>query len=48
MILIHFVSGSATTYLDGTTTNPFVTSFNETNRSDLRLFSSDGNATMAA
>jgi hypothetical protein len=34
-------------YLDGTTLNPLVTSYNETNRSDLRIFSADGNVTMA-
>lgn len=37
-------------YLEGTGQRggPLVTSFNETSRSDLRLFESDGNATMKA
>jgi hypothetical protein len=37
-------------YVDGTGSRggPLVTSFNETSRSDLRLFESDGNATMEA
>ncbi|KZT35666.1 heme peroxidase [Sistotremastrum suecicum HHB10207 ss-3] len=35
-----------TEYIDGTTPNPLVTSFNVSQRSDLRLFSSDNNATM--
>ncbi|PPQ76605.1 hypothetical protein CVT24_013073 [Panaeolus cyanescens] len=33
-------------YLDGTTQNPLVVSRNVTGRSDLRIFSSDGNVTM--
>ncbi|GLB35585.1 putative peroxidase family protein [Lyophyllum shimeji] len=33
-------------YLNGTTTNPLVASANVTARSDLRIFSSDGNSTM--
>jgi catalase (peroxidase I) len=33
-------------YLDDTTQNPLVRSFNETNRSDLRIYSADGNVTM--
>ncbi|KAL0576522.1 hypothetical protein V5O48_005467 [Marasmius crinis-equi] len=35
-----------TGYLDGTTTNPLVVASNITMRSDLRIFSSDGNATV--
>lgn len=35
-------------WTDGTTTNPLVTSFNATMRSDARIFSSDGNRTMTA
>ncbi|EIN05069.1 heme peroxidase [Punctularia strigosozonata HHB-11173 SS5] len=34
-------------YVAGTTKNPLVTSFNVSQRSDLRLFSSDNNATMS-
>ncbi|KAG6828714.1 hypothetical protein H0H87_001080 [Tephrocybe sp. NHM501043] len=37
---------SVTEYLAGTTTNPLITITNVTTRSDLRIFSSDGNATM--
>ncbi|KAH8823989.1 heme peroxidase [Flagelloscypha sp. PMI_526] len=35
-----------TSFLDGSTVNPLVTSSNETMRSDLRIFSSDQNVTM--
>ncbi|KAL0063916.1 hypothetical protein AAF712_009106 [Marasmius tenuissimus] len=35
-----------TGYLDGTTPNPLVVGSNSTTNSDLRIFSSDGNATM--
>lgn len=38
----------ATEWIDGTTTNPLVNSFNETMRADSRIFGSDGNATMRA
>ncbi|KAH8823949.1 heme peroxidase [Flagelloscypha sp. PMI_526] len=38
--------GIVTKFLDGSTTNPLVTSSNETMRSDLRIFSSDQNKTM--
>lgn len=39
---------SAVEWTEGTTTNPLVTSFNTTMRSDARIFSSDGNRTMKA
>ncbi|KAG7098435.1 hypothetical protein E1B28_000387 [Marasmius oreades] len=41
-----FDNGVVTQYLDGSTTNPLVVGVNETMNSDLRIFSSDGNATM--
>ncbi|KAH8102130.1 heme peroxidase [Cristinia sonorae] len=37
----------ATEYIDGTTKNPLVVGHNDTTNSDLRIFSSDGNRTMA-
>lgn len=36
----------AVAYVDGTTQNPLVTSFNASVRSDLVVFSSDNNATI--
>ncbi|KAH8088913.1 heme peroxidase [Cristinia sonorae] len=43
----HFDNKIATDYLDGTTANPLVIGHNVTTRSDLRIFSSDGNETMS-
>jgi len=37
---------SVSQYLDGTTKNPLVNGLNKTRVSDLRIFESDGNATM--
>ncbi|CAA7271521.1 unnamed protein product [Cyclocybe aegerita] len=42
-----FDNNVITQYLDGTTENPLVTVGNTTLRSDLRIFSSDGNATFS-
>ncbi|PPR01093.1 hypothetical protein CVT26_015999 [Gymnopilus dilepis] len=42
----HFDNSVVTEYLDGTTQNPLVVSANQTMDSDLRVFSSDGNATV--
>jgi hypothetical protein len=39
---------SAQQYIAGTTKNPLVVSFNVTNRSDKRIYESDGNKTIAA
>jgi hypothetical protein len=39
---------SATDYISGTTTNPLVVGKNITDRSDMRIFSSDKNVTMKA
>ncbi|PPR02845.1 hypothetical protein CVT24_002323 [Panaeolus cyanescens] len=43
-----FDTAVVTQYLDGSTLNPLVSGRNETTRSDLRIFSSDGNVTMKA
>jgi len=40
------LNGSVSQYLDGTTKNPLVNGLNKTRISDLRIFGSDGNATM--
>ncbi|KAG5653821.1 hypothetical protein H0H81_010289 [Sphagnurus paluster] len=41
-----FDNAVVTEFLDDTTANPLVRTFNETNRSDLRIFGSDKNVTM--
>ncbi|KAJ7144352.1 heme peroxidase [Mycena epipterygia] len=43
-----FNNNVATEYISGTTQNPLVVGFNDTTNSNKRLFSSDGNATMAS
>ncbi|KAH8101425.1 heme peroxidase [Cristinia sonorae] len=43
---VEFDNKIATEYLDGTTKNPLVVGHNSTTNSDLRIFSSDNNATM--
>ncbi|KAK7018704.1 hypothetical protein VNI00_018297 [Paramarasmius palmivorus] len=43
---VEFDNRVVAEYLDGTTNNPLVTGPNSTTNSDLRIFSSDGNATM--
>ncbi|GLB40889.1 putative peroxidase family protein [Lyophyllum shimeji] len=45
-IPLKFDNAVVTEYLDDTTANPLVKTANVTTRSDLRIFSSDGNATM--
>jgi hypothetical protein len=42
----NFIS-SATEFLAGTPNNPLAFGFNETTRSDFRIFSSDGNQTIS-
>ncbi|KZV81679.1 heme peroxidase [Exidia glandulosa HHB12029] len=44
----NFDNKIATDYVSGQTTNPLIVGQNETTRSDLRIFSSDGNVTMNA
>ncbi|KAH7092727.1 putative L-ascorbate oxidase [Auriculariales sp. MPI-PUGE-AT-0066] len=44
----HFDNAVATEYISGTTKNPLVVGANDTFNSDKRIFSSDGNKTMAA
>ncbi|KAM6500266.1 L-ascorbate oxidase [Amanita muscaria] len=44
--MTKFDNNVVTEYLDGTTQNPLVVTSNATLQSDLRVFSSDGNATM--
>ncbi|KAJ7144384.1 heme peroxidase [Mycena epipterygia] len=45
---VTFDSNVATEYISGTTQNPLVVGLNDTTNSDKRIFSSDGNATMAS
>jgi hypothetical protein len=42
----HFNNQMAVDYVAGHSQNPLVTSYNETNRADLRIYESDGNATI--
>ncbi|KAF9050164.1 heme peroxidase [Panaeolus papilionaceus] len=44
----EFDTKVVTDYLEGTSVNPLVVGFNETTRSDLRIFNSDGNVTVRA
>ncbi|PPQ63742.1 hypothetical protein CVT24_004251 [Panaeolus cyanescens] len=44
----EFDTKVVTDYLQGTSVNPLVVGFNETTRSDLRIFNSDGNVTLRA
>ncbi|KAJ7144386.1 heme peroxidase [Mycena epipterygia] len=45
---VHFDNNVAIEYISGTTQNPLVLGFNDTTNSDMRIFSSDGDATMAS
>ncbi|KAJ7084267.1 heme peroxidase [Mycena epipterygia] len=45
---VHFDNNLATEYISGTTLSPLVVGFNDSTNSDKRIFSSDGNATMAS
>ncbi|KAL1746718.1 heme peroxidase [Schizophyllum fasciatum] len=46
--LVEFDNTIATEYIEGTTQNPLVVGLNDTKNSDGRIFSLDGNKTMAA